>query len=190
MANFDSVNLSDEELVQRYRNSHDSAYVGELYIRYTHLVYGVCLKYLKNDADAQDATMQIFEKLLKELKKHHIAIFKPWLYTVVKNHCMMEFRKESQIQKNSEKLKKELQKNVEIEPTVHLTEENEKELILKKLEEGMYDLKDEQKLCVEQFYLMNKSYQQIADEHDFTINEVKSFIQNGKRNLKIYMTQK
>ena len=84
--------LSDEELVHRYRNSHDTAYIGELYVRYTHLVYGVCLKYFHNDADAQDAVMQVFEKLIKELKRHHIEAFKPWLHTVVKNHCMMHFR--------------------------------------------------------------------------------------------------
>ena len=75
--------LSDEELVHRYRNSHDTAYIGELYVRYTHLVYGVCLKYFRNDADAQDAVMQIFEKLLLELKKHHVETFRPWLHTVV-----------------------------------------------------------------------------------------------------------
>ena len=81
--NYNSV--SDEDLVEYYRNSHDTVYVGELYTRYTHLVYGVCMKYLQNDNDAKDATMQIFEKLLKELKKHHITAFKQRLYMVVKN---------------------------------------------------------------------------------------------------------
>ena len=70
--------LTDEELVERYRNSHETVYIGELYQRYTHLVFGVCMKYFKDEATAEDASMQIFEKLITELKKHHITAFKPW----------------------------------------------------------------------------------------------------------------
>jgi RNA polymerase sigma-70 factor (ECF subfamily) len=91
---------TDEELVEMFKNSHDNLYMGELYIRYTDLVFGVCLKYLQNKDDAQDATMQIFEKLIADLKKHKIATFKPWLYMVVKNYCMMEFRKATSRNKN------------------------------------------------------------------------------------------
>lgn len=96
---------TDEDLVQMYRNSHNTAYIGELYVRYTHLVMGVCMKYLKDEAAAEDATMQIFEKLIQELKKHHVQAFKPWLHTVVKNHCMMHFRQETRQQKNELELK-------------------------------------------------------------------------------------
>ena len=98
-------NLTDEELVHRYRNSHETTYIGELYQRYTHLVFGVCMKYLHNDAEAEDATMQIFEKLIQDLKKHHITSFKPWLHMVVKNHCMMHFRKETNLGKKKATLK-------------------------------------------------------------------------------------
>lgn len=182
--------LSDEELVHRYQNSHDTAYIGELYIRYTHLVYGVCMKYFRNEADAQDAVMQIFEKLISDLKKHHIIAFKPWLYMVVKNHCMMTFRKESTEQKRVNELKKSATDSVEKQETEHLQEEQERELVLQHLKTGMFDLKMEQKECIELFYLKEKSYQQIVDETGYTMNEVKSHIQNGKRNLKIFIINK
>ena len=188
--NDDSPFLSDEELVHRYRNSHDTAYIGELYVRYTHLVYGVCLKYLHNDADAQDAVMQIFEKLIKELKKHHIEIFKPWLYTVVRNHCMMHFRQEASATKKEAELKNTIKANVESTEEGHLDTEEDKEIMVQYLANGMEALKDEQRMCVEMFYLKGMSYQQIADVTDFSLNEVKSYIQNGKRNLKNYITEK
>jgi RNA polymerase sigma-70 factor (ECF subfamily) len=188
--NDDSPFLSDEELVHRYRNSHDTAYIGELYVRYTHLVYGVCLKYLHNDADAQDAVMQIFEKLIKELKKHHIDSFRPWLHMVVKNHCMMHFRQEASATKKEAELKNNIKASVETIDTDHLDTEDDREIMVQYLTNGMEALKDEQRMCVEMFYLKGMSYQQIADVTDFSLNEVKSYIQNGKRNLKNYITEK
>lgn len=182
-------NVSDEDLVEYYRNSHDTVYVGELYTRYTHLVYGVCMKYLQNDNDAKDATMQIFEKLLKELKKHHITAFKPWLYMVVKNYCMMEFRKAASQKTNTQKIVKEQQQNVETDVDAHLDEKAEKELMLNGLEKGLSALKPEQQQCVKLFYLEELSYKDIAEKTGFSLNDVKSHIQNGKRNLKLFLTE-
>ena len=182
--------LSDEELVHRYRNSHDTAYIGELYVRYTHLVYGVCLKYFHNDADAQDAVMQIFEKLIVELKKHHVETFRPWLHIVVKNHCMMHFRKEASASKKEAEHINNVKGSVENGSIDHQDSEQEKEMMTQYLSSGMDVLKAEQRRCVEMFYLKEMSYQQIAAETGYSLNEVKSYIQNGKRNLKIYITEK
>lgn len=180
--------LSDEDLVHRYRNSHEATYIGELYQRYTHLVFGVCMKYLKNDAEAEDATMQIFERLIVELKKHHIVRFKPWLHTVVKNYCIEELRKGGKETKHNTKLKYELNNFVENEEVDHLQEAEDREFVLLHLKEGMEELKEEQRTCVELFYLKKCSYNEIANVTGFEINEVKSHIQNGKRNLRNYIT--
>ena len=182
--------LTDEELVERYRNSHETVYIGELYQRYTHLVFGVCMKYFKHDATSEDATMQVFEKLIVELKKHHITAFKPWLHTVVKNHCMMLFRKESAEEKRMADLKKQADGIVENPEEQHLLEAQEKEFILQHLKEGIDDLKEEQRICIELFYLKESSYSEISLITGFSLNEVKSYIQNGKRNLKNYITAK
>ena len=159
-------------------------------MRYTHLVYGVCLKYFQNDADAQDAVMQIFEKLIKELKKHHVDTFKPWLHTVVKNHCMMHFRKEASNTKKETELKNAVKGSVENPDTDHLDTVDEKEQMQRYLATGLESLKDEQRVCVELFYLKDMSYQQIAEQTGYSMNEVKSYIQNGKRNLKNHITDK
>ncbi len=182
--------LSDEELVHRYRNSHDTVYIGELYVRYTHLVYGVCLKYFHNDADAQDAVMQIFEKMMQDLKKHHVEVFKPWLYTVVKNHCMMHFRKGAGTAKKEAELKNTLKATVENVEEDHHDTENDKEQMVAYLTTGIDSLKPEQRTCVEMFYLKDMSYQNIAEQTGYSLAEVKSYIQNGKRNLKNYITEK
>ncbi|MFN8276954.1 MAG: sigma-70 family RNA polymerase sigma factor [Chitinophagales bacterium] len=181
---------TDEDLVQMYRNSHNTAYIGELYVRYTHLVMGVCMKYLKDEAAAEDATMQIFEKLIQELKKHHVQAFKPWLHTVVKNHCMMHFRQETRQQKNELELKKSRAGDVENPFDEHLETEQEKHEVLEQLKSGLGRLKEGQRQCIELFYLQNKSYQEIAGQTGYSINEVKSYIQNGKRNLKLFISGK
>ncbi len=193
MVKEDITKLTDEELVHRYRNSHETSYIGELYQRYTHLVFGVCIKYLKNHAEAEDATMQVFEKLITDLKKHHITVFKPWLHVVVKNHCMMEFRKGTAANKNSANLRYELGNVVENAEDIHLIEAREKEdkeFILEHLKEGMDELNEDQQTCIELFYMKDCSYQEISKITGFTMNEVKSYIQNGKRNLKNYITAK
>lgn len=181
---------TDEELVEYYRNSHDTVYIGELYLRYTHLVYGVCLKYLNDSHDAKDATMQIFEQLIRELKKHRITAFKSWLYTVVKNFCLMEFRKENAQKQKSKKMTKELLGNVETDEQAHLEEVEDKEALLLAMERGLSELNEQQQKCLQLFYKENLSYKEIQQQTGFELNEVKSHIQNGKRNLKQYMTDK
>jgi RNA polymerase sigma factor (sigma-70 family) len=185
--------LTDEELIHRYRNSHETIYVGELYQRYTHLVFGVCLKYLQNNTEAEDVTMQVFEKLITELKKHHVTAFKPWLHVVVKNECMMKFRKDSSEQKNLKDLKNNTSSLVENPQDPHLLEAKEaedREFILQHLKEGMDELKEEQQECIELFYIKGCSYNEISKLTGYTMNEVKSHIQNGKRNLKKYIAAK
>lgn len=190
MAKEDYSKVSDEELVQRYRNSHETLYIGELYQRYTHLVFGVCMKYFRDEMAAEDATMQIFEKLISDLKKHHVTAFKPWLHIVVKNHCMMHFRKESTEAKRKTELRYEVRDSVENPEENHLDEAIEKDYVLEHLQEGIESLKDKQRICVELFYLHDKSYAQISEETGLDMNEVKSHIQNGKRNLKNFISSK
>lgn len=179
--------LSDEEIIHRYRNSHDTAYVGELYTRYTHLVYAVCLKYLKEPETARDAVMQIFEKLLTDLKKHDIRLFKPWLHTVVRNHCMMHFRAEASKMKVVQREPLHMENNESMHPADVENHAAEKEWILAQLETGLENLREEQGKCLKLFYLEERSYKEISEQTGFPLSDVKSHIQNGKRNLKIYL---
>ena len=179
--------LSDEEIIHRYRNSHDTAYVGELYTRYTHLVYAVCLKYLKDSESARDAVMQIFEKLLTDLKKHDIRLFKPWLHTVVRNHCMMHFRSEAAKLKVVHREPLLMENHESMHPAEVENKTEEREWILSQLETGLENLKDEQAKCLKLFYLEDRSYKEISEQTGFPLSDVKSHIQNGKRNLKIYL---
>lgn len=174
-------NLSDAELISLYKKSGTQSIIGELYERYTHLVFGVCLKYLKHHEDARDASVDIFEQLLTKLKSHEVSNFKSWLYTVSKNHCLMQLRKG----KNHIELHDDVSEIVEIHTDLHLISVNEKEEQLSQLEEAITQLDDDQRRCVEFFYLHELSYHQIMEKTGFTFKEVKSFIQNGKRNLKI-----
>lgn len=171
--------LSDEDVVLLYKQSNDRNCIGELYVRYSTLVMGVSLKYLKNVSDAQDSLMQVFEKLILELNKNEVRNFKPWVYQITKNHCLMQLRKTKKIHKTP----------LDIQPLKQEEEETEtyeeKELLLTKLEEIIPNLKQNQRVCIELFYLQNKSYTEIAEQTGLSLKEVKSSIQNGKRNLEI-----
>lgn len=180
--------LTDLELIAKYRETADNYYVGELYTRYTHLVFGVCMKYFKNESDSQDAVTQIFEKLLNDLKVFDINNFKPWLYQVVRNHCLMQLRKNQTVTKRKDEYANSVKSNVEYEQSMHHVDEADTEKEVAKLREAINELKSEQKLCVELFFLQEKSYVEIAEETNFTLKQVKSYIQNGKRNLKIKLT--
>ncbi len=179
----------DNELIKLYKRTADTAYAGELYERYVHLVYGVCMKYLKNEEDSKDASMQIFEKLLVELKTHDVANFKSWLHVLAKNHCLMWLRS-ARVKQQKSIITYEVTEDVETGNGLHLLKDEESgnlEVHLVALEKGLLDLPVEQKQCIELFYLQGKCYKEITDITGYEMKKVKSYIQNGKRNLKIYL---
>jgi RNA polymerase sigma-70 factor (ECF subfamily) len=174
--------LSDVEIIEHYKNSGDLALVGTLYNRYMALVYGVCLKYLKDREESRDAVMQIFEKLMVSLKEHEITHFKSWLYITSRNHCLMALR--ARKGKMTEEIAADFMENGLV---LHLQDEPEMETNLVKLEKCIEHLVAEQKDCVTLFYMQQKCYKEIVQITGFDNNKVKSYIQNGKRNLKLCM---
>jgi len=178
-------NLSDEELLESFFQKQENIFLGELFERYMSLLYGLCLKYLKSRDDAKDMVMHIFEKLSEKLpQQNHIQNFKSWLYTFARNECLMQLRKDKKffLQENAENFMENI-------PETHLDTETQEEyeLILELLEKGLQNLNKEQKECIELFYLEKKSYQEIAEQTGYTMLQVKSYIQNGKRNLKNFI---
>ncbi|MFN8291228.1 MAG: sigma-70 family RNA polymerase sigma factor [Chitinophagaceae bacterium] len=183
--NISHSSLTDKELVALYKESGDMAVLGELYQRYMELVYGVCLKYYKEPERAKDSVMQIFEELVTKLKKHEVDNFKGWLHQVAKNHCLMQLRTPRNLK--TVEMKTEL---VQSEDQVHLNGVFEKEENFKKLEYCLGTLADKQKEAIRLFYLEGKCYNEIADLTGQDWNQVRSLIQNGRRNLKICMESK
>lgn len=176
---------SDEELLKQYRKSREAGCLVELYGRYMTLVYGVALKYLKNVPDAQDAVMQMYEDLTEKVLRHDIQVFKPWLYACVRNYCLMELRK------RSGSCSVELDENFmefcdDFNPD-DIKESDEKERLLQDCLEA---LPEKQRVCVRYFYMQELSYKDIEDKSGFSLKMVKSFIQNGKRNLRLCLEQK
>ncbi len=173
---------TDEELVSFLSDKKSNLALNELYKRYGHLVFGLCLKYLKQKEDAEDLTMNIFTKLKKKSSGKSIDSFKSWLYTVSKNECLMLLRKKKY---DHIEVKEEL---ITADAESSSDKLNE-ELQYEKLESAIDELKEEQALTIRQFYLENKSYQEISEKLNLPLKKVKSAIQNGKRNLRIKLEQ-
>jgi RNA polymerase sigma-70 factor (ECF subfamily) len=169
--------LSDIELIVNYKTSGDKQLVGELFKRYTNFVFSVCMKYLKNSYDSEDATMQIFEKLFTDLQRFEVANFKSWLHVIAKNYCMMKLRKPNREIYTDNFVEKDFD--------LHHEAANEKEQQLLALEKAIAELPADQRNCVELFYINQKSYKEITEQTGYDYNKVKSYIQNGKRNLQL-----
>jgi RNA polymerase sigma factor (sigma-70 family) len=170
----------DATLIARYKISGDLEVLGQLYNKYMHLVFGVCLNFLKDEEQSKDAVMQIFEELVSKLKVHEVQNFKSWLHVLSRNHCLMAIRKNS---KNTTlSLEDTFVENTEF---VHLDMDDTKETKLTVMERCMETLSEEQRLSVDLFYLQEKCYKEVADITGYEMVKVKSYIQNGKRNLKI-----
>jgi RNA polymerase sigma factor (sigma-70 family) len=182
LSNHHYKNQTDEELISLYKRTKDLEIVGVLYDRYTALTFGVCLKYLKDREESRDAVMQIFERLIASLKTHEISLFKGWLYVTARNHCLMQIR--ARKGKQFEELSPFL---VETGGNGHHDHGTEIEGDLSRLEKCMESLAKEQKQCVRLFYIQQKCYKEITEATGYDLNKVKSYIQNGKRNLKICM---
>jgi RNA polymerase sigma-70 factor (ECF subfamily) len=172
--------ISDAELLQNFYRDHDNKWLGELLPRYTLLLLGVCMKYLKNEEDARDCVQQIFLKVINELHKYKVEYFKSWIYMIARNHCLMKLR-------DSRNVIVEL--NDYTAPVVNAESDKkkllEKDALLQKMEAALQKLNPEQKQCLKLFYLEKKSYSEVSEITGFTMMQVKSYLQNGKRNLKI-----
>ena len=188
LKNISSDSLTDTELVSLYKKTSDLKVLGLLYQRYMDLVYGVCLKYFKESEKAKDAVMHIFEELIVKLKKHEVENFKSWLYQVAKNHCLMQLRTPRNL------------KTIELPESLMQSDENvhldgvfdgtDKEAKLQRLEYCLTTLSEEQRKAVQLFYIEGKCYNEIVELMAEEWGQVRSYIQNGRRNLKICMEKK
>jgi RNA polymerase sigma factor (sigma-70 family) len=170
---------ADDALLQSYKRTGDLAVLGQLYEKYMPLVYGVCLKYLQDEEQSKDAVMQIFEELIIKVTRHEVKQFRSWLYVLSRNYCLMQLR----AHKGSTTLN--IDEVMEFPLLLHHDNDQEREADLTQLERCMQKLSPEQQQSVDLFYIKEKCYKEVAELTGFTLNEVKSYIQNGKRNLKI-----
>jgi RNA polymerase sigma-70 factor (ECF subfamily) len=178
---------SDSELLKRYLQTGNLEVLGELYNQYIHLVYGVCLKYLNNREDSKDAVNKIFENLILEIPKFEIQNFRSWLYVVTKNYCLMQLRKEKSEKKRFENYSQAV--FMESTNILHPIDEAPDSMLEKHLKMCLEKLKEEQQQCIVLFYYEKKCYQEISEKLTIDQKMVKSYIQNGKRNLKICIEQ-
>jgi len=177
--------ISDQELLEKFYADRDNQWLGILLERYTLLLLGVCMKYLKNEELARDSVQQIFLKAITELQKYRVEYFKSWIYMVAKNHCLMQLRDKPG--KNTVEVKESIPAE---------TDETDKESLLlnektyEYMGEALKELNADQQLCVTLFYMEKKSYQQITEQTGYSMMQVKSHIQNGKRNMRILIEKK
>lgn len=177
------THITDSELLQLFYNDKDNKWVGILLQRYTLLLLGTCMKYLKNEEEAKDSVQQIFLKVIGELEKYKVDYFKSWIYMIARNHCLMKLRNKNIIISADELIQL---KSEEDNKALQI----EKEKMLTFIESSITELNTEQKTCITLFYIEKKTYQEIVENTGYNLMQVKSNIQNGKRNMKILVEKK
>jgi len=179
------INLSDDELLEQFIVTSNQEFLGQLYLRYIPLIYGLCLKYLQQIEDSKDAVSNIYEELSVKIRNYQIENFRTWLYSVTTNHCLQILRKKKN--RSFEEISTQNMESDEFEHLIDINDDKEKEealnYCLDKLPKG-------QRLCIIRFYFDDFSYADIVEKTGFELKKVKSFIQNGKRNLKICILKK
>lgn len=171
---------SDEELLQAYKRRPSPAILGALFQRHYHKLYGLCLSYLKNAQDAEDSLMEIFESLPEKIQQYEITNFEPWLYFVSRNYCLKQLKHKAQERTDGlEEIREEFFMEFPMD-----ADHNEEDRRYEVLSDAIDQLKNGQKKCIILFFMENKSYQEISELTDYSLNDIKSYIQNGKRNLK------
>jgi RNA polymerase sigma factor (sigma-70 family) len=181
------TDLTDADYLSDYKRTGDLVALGELYERYMDMVYGLCYKYLCQEDEAKDAVMHIFEKLITDLRIHEVSNFKSWLHSVARNHCLMQLRNQKVAVGDESIFETEtFEKWAVAEPT-EIFEIDEQ---LSVLSDCLQTLITEQRQSIELFYWQQKCYQDIVELTGFELNKVKSYLQNGKRNLKNCIEQR
>jgi RNA polymerase sigma factor (sigma-70 family) len=171
---------SDEELLAEYVGGDSPQALGQLYERYMPMVYGVCLKILKDAGKAEDAVMAIYEELPRKAREHQVESFRGWLYVLARNHCLMEWRK-AQRRPTDHYAPEDMARHDAVEAAF----EYELPQGASSLERCLAALVEQQRQCVTWFYYEDKSYKEIADLLAEELGKVRSHIQNGRRNLRI-----
>lgn len=181
------ADFSDADYLSEYRRTGNLAELGELYERHMDMVFAVCFKYLRDEDDAKDAVMQVFEQLIEELKISEVRNFKSWLHSVTRNHCLMQLRSKRVVVGDEGLFEHEAYETFVVQaPETDVTLETQ----LSDLGDCLQTLAVEQRKSVELFYFQQLCYQQIAEQTGFALTKVKSYLQNGKRNLKLCMEGK
>lgn len=180
---------SDANLLDLYKKNKDTKWLGFLFERYALLVFGVCMKYLKQVNDAQDATQQVFEKAFSEIQKYEVVYFKSWIYSIAKNHCLMQLRGKGHQPVLLESFPEDMLERTDSQTSL-IQNENWLEQQSAELKQALQEISHDQKICIELFYFQKLSYKEIEQKTGYSFQQVKSHIQNGKRNLRIILEQK
>lgn len=181
--------LTDEEMVVLFQKKRDMEVLGSLYYRYLAMMMGVCLKYLNRQDAAEDAVMEIFEILHRRLPKHEVENFSGWLYRLASNHCLDILRKQQRTLAQDAQIMQSIKEERHTDDWLQ-EEAKEKEELFVRMEKCIEELKDEQKLSIQLFYLEKQSYESVSKRLGATWAQTRSYIQNGRRNMKKCMEQK
>ena len=156
--------------------------MSDFFVLYREDVLGLCYYYTRDVELSKDLTMDTFETYLKRGKKGPVINdIKSYLLGIARNLCMAHFKKSKRTQSIEESVLQFMEYEDENAPNG--------EEVIDRLMMSMCKLTTDQRRCVELFFIKGCSYNQISKKLNFSYNEVKSFIQNGKRNLKKLMIQ-
>lgn len=166
--------LTEQELVAHFRAGGERRWFAELYRRERRGVYGLCLKYLRDPAAAEDACHEAFARAFEHFEDFDGERFSPWLRRIAANLSIDQLRSE--------------RPNAESSPEIAAPEPSaERQLggrrALAAALEVVRSLGSDQRRAFVMFHIEGLSYQEIADRTDLELHTVRSQLQNARRNF-------
>ncbi len=167
---------TDEEVIITYKTTGKKSVLAPLFKKYNEKLFGLAYYYLHERESAMDTVMDTFEVVLKTIDNKDITYYKGWLMSICRNLCLKKIRDEKKFDELKEISDNSMESDVD---RVY------KDETIEKILEYVPQLKEGQRICIHEFYLLGKSYDEISASQGMTFKEVKSNVQNGKRNLRI-----
>jgi RNA polymerase sigma-70 factor (ECF subfamily) len=167
--------LSDEDIVRRFQETGDKECFAELFVRHRKRVFVACRSFFSDGAAAEDATQETFLRVYRSLHNYKGGDFLAWLTRIARNVCVDEWRRRREKETTDFDI-------YEFPAPLSIDSSQETHLIAEKVWREMRCLAPAQQRCLE-LKIEGYSYEETATRTGFTIDAVKSHLQNGRRML-------
>jgi RNA polymerase sigma-70 factor, ECF subfamily len=172
--------IADEEIVRRFRETGDRECFEELFAKYRKKVYFACRAFYSDGGAAEDATQETFLRAYEKIHQFGGGDFGGWLMRIARNICIDQWRKRRpEVEMDDRDLSKG-----HAEPTA--LPSYDLRWTIDRVWQEMRSLAPEQQRCLE-MKIEGYSYEEMAARTGFSLEAVKSHLQNGRRMLWLKM---
>lgn len=164
--------MTDIELIEACMRENPSAQK-QLYDKYSSKLYGICLRYCKNEEEAQDILQDSFIKIFTKLNTfQYTGSFEGWLKRITTNTAIEHYRK-----------KVDLEQVDEITFNPYLSIDSEKTLEVEELLKMIQELPEGYRMIFNMYAIDGFTHSEIAEKLGISEGTSKSQLSRARASL-------